>query len=252
MISATPLKSLPSGPIPPLSCRPGGQSPTALPPRRSISDCLSASACAWRAAPTRRRSRSFSLRDSFLVRSGAASGGAPLHVGDQRIKRANFASWARKAAVPSHQFVSKNAPSGLGYFRNRRQLPPQYPGGSAERRVCLEDTKKDSSTSGASSRSGADGGGAAQLAPWPPYSTHGCRWALLVQDLPCRLVQRAAQAGACALNGGTYKHLVSLCTSKKAGCLLAISIIPQVPVAAVFTLRKHIASDNCKRILVSL
>jgi hypothetical protein len=35
---------------------------------------------------------------------------------------------------------------------------PRYPGGSAARRVCLEDTKKDSSASGASSRSGADGG----------------------------------------------------------------------------------------------
>ena len=45
-----------------------------------------------------------------------------------------------------------------GYFTNRRQLPPRYPGGSAERRVCLEDTKKDSSASGMSSRSGADGG----------------------------------------------------------------------------------------------
>jgi hypothetical protein len=157
MISATPLKFAI-----------WSNTPVKLPPRRSISDCLSASACAWRAAPTRRRSRSFSLRDSFLVRSGAASGGAPLHVGDQRIKRANFASWARKAAVPSHQFVSKNAPSGLGYFRNRRQLPPQYPGGSAERRVCLEDTKKDSSTSGASSRSGADGGGGGPVSALAP------------------------------------------------------------------------------------
>jgi hypothetical protein len=53
-----------------------------------------------------------------------------------------------------------------GYFTNRRQLPPRYPGGSAKRRVtCLEDTKKGSNASGASSRSGADGGPTTQLAP---------------------------------------------------------------------------------------
>ena len=33
----------------------------------------------------------------------------------------------------------------------RHQLLPRYPGGSAERRVCLEGTKKDSTASGASS-----------------------------------------------------------------------------------------------------
>ena len=31
------------------------------------------------------------------------------------------------------------------------QLLPRYPGGSADRRVCLEDTKKDSTASGARS-----------------------------------------------------------------------------------------------------
>jgi hypothetical protein len=43
--------------------------------------------------------------------------------------------------------------------RTAASSPPRYPGGSAERRMCLEDTKKYSIASGASSRSGADGGG---------------------------------------------------------------------------------------------
>ena len=48
----------------------------------------------------------------------------------------------------------------------RRQLLPRYPGGSADRRVCLEDTKKDSTASGASSWTAADGGPTTQLAPY--------------------------------------------------------------------------------------
>jgi hypothetical protein len=51
----------------------------------------------------------------------------------------------------SQQTVAiKRAKRVTGYFTNRRQLPPRCPGGSVERRVCLEDTKKkDSSASGA-------------------------------------------------------------------------------------------------------
>jgi hypothetical protein len=39
--------------------------------------------------------------------------------------------------------------SARRYAVTRHQLPPQYPGGSTERRVCLEGTRKDSTASGA-------------------------------------------------------------------------------------------------------
>jgi hypothetical protein len=87
-------------------------------------------------------------------------------------------SWGRVLAAPfgiqlAVAVATKRVKRVNGHFTNRRQLPPRYPGGSAGRRVCLEDTKKDSSASGASSRSGADGGGTTQLAPYRWTSKQG-------------------------------------------------------------------------------
>jgi hypothetical protein len=64
------------------------------------------------------------------------------------------AAESRQFLVPGQQFVSICAcVSGLLHNYRPGSSPPP-----PERRVCLEDTKKDSSASGASSRSGADWG----------------------------------------------------------------------------------------------
>jgi hypothetical protein len=108
------------------------------------------------------------------VRSGAASG-APERPSKLEIKGsgASVLLVGGESHSSSRQtVVTKRVKRVNGYFTNRRQLPPRYPGGSAERRVCLEGTKKDSSASRASSRSGADGGPTTrtQLAPYSSQS----------------------------------------------------------------------------------
>ena len=77
------------------------------------------------------------------------------HVDLQFVETRLFVEVGGETAVPGQQFVARNASSGLLLFHEhpvtRHQLLPRYPGGSADRRVCLEDTKKDSTASGARS-----------------------------------------------------------------------------------------------------
>ena len=102
-----------------------------------------------------------------VTRSSRASEGAPkchsstTHVDLQFVGKACVLLLVEKTCEKLATSLYREARVRVnGYFTNRYQLPPRYPGGSAERRrVCLEDTKKDRSASDTSSRSGADGGG---------------------------------------------------------------------------------------------
>jgi hypothetical protein len=97
-----------------------------------------------------------------VTRSSRASGGLPKRhssttcrsavcskrvcfvVGEGKLLKSGSSSWPAVC-------VEKRARRSPHPLHEPQELPPPYPGGSAERRACLEGTKKDSTASGVSS-----------------------------------------------------------------------------------------------------